>query len=282
MRHTCVRRGRAAQLRQVHLPEGRSGLAAPLAPRSAAQDKQEFAAACHEFAEEHFLRTYSLVGTRGDCDLMVRAVAPSLDPDPRAPRAPQPERAAALGRDLALLPGDDQGVRLLRRADRRSSRARARTQVPDRLPDVEEARVVRAARARSGCGSCAATSRSAAATRDDRHQHRLLVRARRPGVRRLLQHRRPGRVPRPGPGAARTESSAYTESETPIFTCIGGLPSSGRWRARRRGAGRQSQLRLTGLLRGLEQLLEAAELHARAALRLAGRLLGASIASQPA
>jgi chlorite dismutase len=45
-----------------------------------AQDKREFAAACQEFADDHFLRAYSLVGTRGDCDLMVRTVAPSLDP----------------------------------------------------------------------------------------------------------------------------------------------------------------------------------------------------------
>jgi chlorite dismutase len=45
-----------------------------------AQDKREFAAACQELAEDHFLRTYSLVGTRGDCDLMVRIAAPSLDP----------------------------------------------------------------------------------------------------------------------------------------------------------------------------------------------------------
>jgi chlorite dismutase len=45
-----------------------------------ARDKREFAAACHEFAEDHFLRTYSLVGTRGDCDLMIRASASSLDP----------------------------------------------------------------------------------------------------------------------------------------------------------------------------------------------------------
>jgi chlorite dismutase len=45
-----------------------------------AQDKREFAAACQEFADDHFLRAYSLVGTRGDCDLMIRAVAPSLDP----------------------------------------------------------------------------------------------------------------------------------------------------------------------------------------------------------
>jgi chlorite dismutase len=45
-----------------------------------AQDKHEFAAACREFAEDHYLRAYSLVGTRGDCDLMVRAIARSLNP----------------------------------------------------------------------------------------------------------------------------------------------------------------------------------------------------------
>jgi chlorite dismutase len=49
-------------------------------PDERAQDKREFAAACADFAEDHFLRTYSLVGTRGDCDLMVRTIAPSLDP----------------------------------------------------------------------------------------------------------------------------------------------------------------------------------------------------------
>jgi chlorite dismutase len=45
-----------------------------------AADKREFAAACRDFGEDHFLRTYSLVGTRGDCDLMVRAIAGRLDP----------------------------------------------------------------------------------------------------------------------------------------------------------------------------------------------------------
>ncbi len=42
--------------------------------------KREFAAACADFAGEHFLRAYSLVGTRGDADLMVRAASPTLDP----------------------------------------------------------------------------------------------------------------------------------------------------------------------------------------------------------
>jgi len=45
-----------------------------------AADKREFAAACSEFAEDHYLRVYSLVGTRGDCDLMVRAISRTLDP----------------------------------------------------------------------------------------------------------------------------------------------------------------------------------------------------------
>ncbi|MBA2505896.1 MAG: chlorite dismutase family protein [Thermoleophilaceae bacterium] len=44
-----------------------------------AEAKREFAAACNEWAQENFLRTYSLVGTRGDADLMLRAISPSLD-----------------------------------------------------------------------------------------------------------------------------------------------------------------------------------------------------------
>jgi chlorite dismutase len=44
-----------------------------------AQHKRELAAACNDFAQDHFLRAYSLVGTRGDADLMIRAVAPGLE-----------------------------------------------------------------------------------------------------------------------------------------------------------------------------------------------------------
>ena len=45
-----------------------------------AADKREFAAACSTFADEHYLRAYSLVGTRGDSDLMIRAISRTLDP----------------------------------------------------------------------------------------------------------------------------------------------------------------------------------------------------------
>jgi chlorite dismutase len=44
------------------------------------RDKREFAAAVNDFAEDHFVRAYSLVGTRGDTDLLLRMAAPRLEP----------------------------------------------------------------------------------------------------------------------------------------------------------------------------------------------------------
>src|SRR4051794_35537121 len=48
-------------------------------PAERAQDKREFAAAVNDFGEDHYVRTYSMVGTRGDTDLMVRSASPSLE-----------------------------------------------------------------------------------------------------------------------------------------------------------------------------------------------------------
>jgi chlorite dismutase len=50
------------------------------APEERARDKREFIAACEEWGADHFLRAYSLVGTRGDTDLMLRMACPSLEP----------------------------------------------------------------------------------------------------------------------------------------------------------------------------------------------------------
>jgi chlorite dismutase len=49
-----------------------------LASGERARHKHEFAAACEDFATDRFLRAYSLVGTRGDTDLMVWTASPSL------------------------------------------------------------------------------------------------------------------------------------------------------------------------------------------------------------
>jgi chlorite dismutase len=44
-----------------------------------ASDKREFVAACEDFSEDHLLRAFSLVGTRGDADLMLLAQAQNLE-----------------------------------------------------------------------------------------------------------------------------------------------------------------------------------------------------------
>jgi len=44
-----------------------------------ARDKREFLAACEDFATDHMLQSFSLVGTRGDADLMLVAEAENLD-----------------------------------------------------------------------------------------------------------------------------------------------------------------------------------------------------------
>jgi chlorite dismutase len=44
-----------------------------------ARDKLEFLAACEDFAADHLLQAFSLVGTRGDADLMLVAEAENLD-----------------------------------------------------------------------------------------------------------------------------------------------------------------------------------------------------------
>ena len=44
-----------------------------------AADKREFIAACQDFAEGHLLRAFSLVGTRGDADLMLLSQAQNLE-----------------------------------------------------------------------------------------------------------------------------------------------------------------------------------------------------------
>jgi chlorite dismutase len=50
-----------------------------LDPAERSQHKREFMAACEEFASERLLRSFSLVGTRGDADLMLLTQATTLD-----------------------------------------------------------------------------------------------------------------------------------------------------------------------------------------------------------
>jgi chlorite dismutase len=184
------------------------------------QDKAEFAAACREFAENHYLRAYSLVGTRGDCDLMVRAIAATLDPihelhvllnqsglmrfadvpysylamTKESPYSDEP------GRPLAPRPGADSKYLIVYPMWKNRDWYR--------LPEDERMRVMRdhiaVARRFTGIETNTAYSFGlddqefvVAFDADDPSEFLDLVQALRA-----------------------TESSAYTASETPIFTCI--------------------------------------------------------------
>jgi chlorite dismutase len=185
-----------------------------------AAHKREFAAACQEFGDDHYLRTYSLVGTRGDCDLMVRALAPSLDPihelhvllnqSGLMRWADTPYSYLALTKESPY--SDEPGKPLEPRA---GADSRYLIVYPMwkkrewyRLPDEERMRVMRdhIAVARKFTGIETNTAYSfglddqefvVAFDADDPAEFLDLVQELRA-----------------------TESSVYTESETPIFTCI--------------------------------------------------------------
>ena len=67
-----------------------------LDPEERATHKREVIAACEDFAAERLLRAFSLVGTRGDADLLL--LTPGREPraHPRVPRRAGPERADGL------------------------------------------------------------------------------------------------------------------------------------------------------------------------------------------
>jgi chlorite dismutase len=185
-----------------------------------AADKDEFAAACREFAEEQYLRAYSLVGTRGDCDLMVRAIARSLEPihelhvllnqsglmrfaevaysylalTKESPYSDEPDKP------LKPRPGADSKYLIVYPMWKKREWYR--------LPEEERMRVMRdhIAVARRFTGIETNTSYSFGL---DDQEFVVAFDAEDPAEFLDLVHELRG-----------TESSAYTQSETPIFTCI--------------------------------------------------------------
>src|SRR5829696_8622679 len=185
--------GARATLRQVHVPQGRPGLAPP-ARRPARRRQARVpgrlrglrggAAAARVLDRRHARRH------RPD------AAQPGHEPpaDPRVPRRPGAERADEVVLDALLVPGDDEAVGVLGRVAARGP-AGARP-LPVRVPVRQDARVVRQARRRALEDHAGAHPRRPRVPRH-RPQHVVLVRARRPGVRRCVRGRRPGALPRP-------------------------------------------------------------------------------------
>ena len=198
-----------------------------------ARHKREFIAACEDFGSERLLAGV-LAGRhprRRGPDAARAGHEPR--PHPRAARRARPERAHALVRDAVLLPGDDQGVRVLRRvAPRGPPRA---LEVPVRLPVREDARVVPAP-ARRALARDAGAHQGRPRVPRDRPQHLLLVRARRPGVRGRVRDRRPGLVPGPRPAPADDRVLRVHEARHADVHVRVDVGRAGAERARRRGA----------------------------------------------
>ena len=116
---------------------------------------------------------------------------PRAEPEPGRPahlsRRPWPERPGAVGGDALLVPLDDQALALLGGAGPARD-LRQRAQVPLPLSDGQAAALVRPA-ARGAPADHAQPHRGRPPLPGDHDQHQLLVRARRPGVRRRLRGR---------------------------------------------------------------------------------------------
>ena len=164
------------------------------------------------------------MGTRGDCDLMLRAVAPTLDPIHELHVLLNQTGPDALGRDLALLPGDDQGVGLLGGG----AAAGAAPEGSDSkylivypmwkkrewyaLPGEERMRIMRG-HIEVGKKYTGIEINTAYSYGLDDQEFVVSFNAGDPAEFLDLVHELRG-----------TESSMYTESETPIFTCITASP----------------------------------------------------------
>ena len=170
------------------------------------------------------LQLFSLVGIRGDADFMILADSKRPGAFPGAGLSRPRDRAREASGDPILLPRDDEAVALLALAQA-SRLEESRQGPPERakymfvypfvkmrswygLPFAERQRIM---------GEHFKVGRRYPMDQD---KHGLLLRARRPGVRARLRGRRPRRVLALVEELRSTESSEYTELETPIFTCV--------------------------------------------------------------
>jgi chlorite dismutase len=191
-----------------------------LSAEERAAHKREFAAACHEFGDDHYLRSYSLVGTRGDCDLMIRAISAGLEPihelhvllnqSGLMRWAETPYSYLAMTKESPYSDEPDKPVEPRAGADSRYLIVYPMWKKREwyRLPGEERMRVMRdhieVARRFTGIETNTAYSFGL-----DDQEFVVAFDADEPAeFLDLVQELRA------------TESAAYTESETPIFTCI--------------------------------------------------------------
>ncbi len=183
-----------------------------------ADDKREFLAACEDFAIDRSLRAYSTIGTRGDADLLLLSQSPALDEihtfhvvlgqsglarwsttpysylsmtkkSPYSEEAARPEICVSARKYLFLYP-------MVKKREWYS------------LPDEERGRIMRS-HIEVGRRYPEISINTSYSFGIDDQEFVVAFEGDDPGMfLDLVQELRP------------TESSAYTERETPIFTCV--------------------------------------------------------------
>ncbi len=165
----------------------------------ALEHKREFTAACEDFADGHLLRSFSLVGTRGDADLMLLSQAQNLERIHEFHVVLQqsglmkwcatPYSFLAMTKESEY---SDESRLEVRPAHGKYLFVYPFVKTRDwYLLDAKERWRIMQEHIKVGRGVPV-----------DRPQHELLVRARRSGVRGRVRVRRPGRLPRPRAEAA--------------------------------------------------------------------------------
>ena len=183
---------------------------------------------------DHLLQAFSLVGTRGDADLMLSTEAENLDRIHEFHVVLAQSGLMKWCDAAVLVPRDAQELGVLRRAAPR--RAAVPRQVPVRLP----VRQVAASGTRCPRTSAGAIMQEPHRGRqrvpERRQPHDVLLRPRRPGVRRRLRHRRRRARsstsssacarprPRPTPCATRRASRAFATSLERALDALDGEP----------------------------------------------------------
>ena len=192
------------------------------------------------------LRAYSTVGTRGDVDLLLLAQAPALD-EIHTFHVVLAQSGLARWASIPFLPRDDQALALLgsRGAD---GDLRLRAQVPVRVPVLEEAewyRLPADERQRIMSDHIEIGRRYPEITINT-----ALVRARRPGVRRLVRGRRTGRFLDLVQELRSSESSSYYAARHADLHLRRDVRGEGARRARRHRDGTQRAGTSLGLMPG--------------------------------
>ena len=205
-----------------------------------AQDKRELLAACEDYATDRPLRAYSTVGTRGDCDMLIVTQSPRLDEihsfhvvlaqSGLARWATIPHSYLAMTKPSPYSESETRTELLTSQRRYAFIYPMEKKREWYRLDREERGRIMR---------DHIETGRRYPADHD---QHRLLVRHRRPGVRRLLRMRRARRLPRSRAGAARDRVERVDTARHPDLLLRGdvGRPGARRPRRRRHLARRRS------------------------------------------